>query len=1190
MALEFLLCTHHFARPRQFVVHSDRRFTGALLNTLLSEHFGAGPWFYAGRALVEHPEFTEQDIVIITDMPVLPTPREDASLKLYVLDGPNAGAQLSLRPGHYRIGRTAPLWLEDPAVARVHATVVVDDRHIMLYPEPGRQVHLLPGPGAEVTGAVRLQRGSTIQLGDSTLRVQDPLAELDPTGTRWPLDLPGLPEKPQLQRLLAMLAAALLPVAIGILLAVLTGSVIFLLLSTLSALLAIFPAVGMWRSRRAYRRALREHTEDCLAARTRVAPPLGTVLAAAADPLREAYPVGEARLVLGRGRWYAQLQERTGQRVGPGEPSAIFALKATGAWQLVAEPGPAAVQVLCAILARFLPAVLGGGPALVLDPAIPLLPANLLLLPGVSLGLPPPAAGPVSGRAQKTACEVIYVIAGTAYPIAGALVLGLGLHRAPTVDGWVELSGHSAAPGSQLDDPQTFLEQLDWLSLPHFTRLVESWLTRLRPAALPRALTPVPGRIRCVIGDDEQGQPVELDLDADGPHFLVAGTTGSGKSEALRRIVSELVSQQSPRELALALVDFKGGASLSVFAAVPHTQLFVSDLDGAAAQRMLDQLDLEIRRRERLLQSAGCSDIADYPPQPEDAPALPRLLVVVDEFRVFIDQLAEASARIDRIATVGRALGIHLLLSTQKPTGTLSSQTRANINTVIALRVRDASESSDLVDCPQAAQLAHPGEAILRTALRGPLLLRFYRAAPGKPTGYLAERASSGLGEYHRKPLGPESMSGSAMDGLREKLLRVHTQWGALPPLPSPFAPPLPQNVLEEPPGQPEHGQVICGVLDQLEAGRLAPLPLAGKHSPALLVAGLPEAGPTHLVQQLLRSGVKALCFDAAPDPGWTAPAQQLLITGRDTYLFRQALDYLADPEQLAGLLIIVRQVAGLVAALPPNLWARFDELLANLIRSGSRTGAQVIILGDRDLSLLKASSLCTRRWYFPLGAPMGLSMSWPKLPPVSTLVGRGVQVSEDGQLHSIQLTKLSHEPVLSPERWRAPALSVPTDTRWWLGVHGLAAKPAKFCPSGIGFIIVPDAVLRQHLARTLCARWDLQLCRDQQELASSESPALICDVAPTPPLAQLLNSLAAQGARPVVFCAPSARLAYEFALPSLSLDERDVLVVEATHPYDMQPLLWPALAEQPESEIAGVWRAVKLIGGQPAEVLIPQE
>lgn len=1203
MALELLLCSRRFARPRQFVLHSDRLLDGANLDALLTEQCGAGPWYCSGRPLTELPEFGLCDSALITDVPADPPPATAQPLRLYVLDGPNAGAAIVLTPGTHPVGRCAPLWLEDPALARVQGIVRVDERHITLHPEPGPPVRLLNTIGSVADGEIRLQRGSLIRMGGTTLKVQDPREELDAGQVSpWPQPPPRLPDKPQLQRLLTMLGAAFVPILIGALLAVLTGSIIFLLLSSLSALLAVFPVIGLIRARREYRRVAREHTHGSLRVRQRLAPALGTVLAAATIPGEAGRVAGHAKLVLGRGLWHPRSTERDAQLSGPAHPSPVFALQPTGAWQFIGQPDEPQMQVLCAILARLLPAVITHGPMLVLDPALPKLPTSLLLLPNVRLGLPPLKSEIASGRtAPNEVCRSIFVVAGSAYPVPESLVLGFGPQRVEPLTGWVEANEPNQPnapnqpntphqPKARLDDPQAQLGELDRLSIAHFARLVQCWLPLKLVPRSSQEHAADSETLRCDIGDDEAGRPVELDLESDGPHLLVAGTTGSGKSEALRRIVTELVSRYSPYRLALALVDFKGGASLSVFANLPHTQLFASDLDGAGALRMLQQLEIEIHRRERLMQEADCSDLGEYQQLGGERPLLPRLLVVVDEFRVFIDQLPEAAPRIDRIATVGRALGIHLLLSTQKPTGTLSAQTRANINTVIALRVREPSESSDLIGSALASQLQRPGEAIWRSAGVGPLRFQFRLAAPAPAAGYLAERADTGFGEYRRQSLRSQPVAAAeGIELLRQRVAEIATTWQVPGQLPNPFAPQLPESWQLLPPHTPAGPQLVCGVLDRLDRGRLDALCITPADGASLLVAGLAEAGLSHLAKELLQSGVRVLCFDGTPDTEVPPSGQRLVVTGRDIYLVRQALDFLSDSPNLAGLVVVVRNLAGLVAAIPPTMWTRFEQVLATLIRRAPHSGVQVIILGDRDLSVLKAATLCTRRWYFPFGASAALTMSWPKLPPVSPLPGRGVQIADDGRIHGIQLTGLRAGPFAPAATWQGSAVGQPAGSRWWLGTTGLEPKMLVFEPHGIGFIIVPDQKLREELAQVLCARWGLQLCQTEEQLRSCAAPAMVLRTSPGPQLAGLLNSLALAGGTPLVFCAPSARLAYEFALPAMALDERDVLLIEASHPFDMQPLNWPALATAEAGPDTEYWRALKLVEGQPAEVRIPR-
>jgi len=216
------------------------------------------------------------------------------------------------------------------------------------------------------------------------------------------------------------------------------------------------------------------------------------------------------------------------------------------------------------------------------------------------------------------------------------------------------------------------------------------------------------------------GGVVDLALE-DGPHVLVGGTTGAGKSELLVTLVLAQALRQPPHRLAVLLVDFKGGTGLGPVAGLPHVVDHVTDLDPVAARRLLVALRAELQRRERLLSRARARDLAELDP---DAPGTPpRLLVVVDELRALVDDAPDAGPALARLAAQGRALGIHLVLATQRPAGAVGADLRANVGVRIALRVRDEADSADLIDAPDAAHLPvdRPGRAVVRRG-SGPLV------------------------------------------------------------------------------------------------------------------------------------------------------------------------------------------------------------------------------------------------------------------------------------------------------------------------------------------------------------------------------------------------------------------------------------------------------------------------------------
>ena len=207
---------------------------------------------------------------------------------------------------------------------------------------------------------------------------------------------------------------------------------------------------------------------------------------------------------------------------------------------------------------------------------------------------------------------------------------------------------------------------------------------------------------------------VDIDLVRDGPHGLVAGTTGSGKSELLRTLVVSLAAWTSPDHVSMILVDYKGGSTFDACARLPHTVGVVTDLDDGLAERVLVSLDAEVRRRERLLRAAGVDDLAAY--RGAVAQPLPRLVVVIDEFASLAKELPDFLGALVSIAQRGRSLGIHLLLATQRPAGVVTDDIRANTNLRIALRLQDRADAHDVVGDPAPSRFAAgtPGRAVLR--------------------------------------------------------------------------------------------------------------------------------------------------------------------------------------------------------------------------------------------------------------------------------------------------------------------------------------------------------------------------------------------------------------------------------------------------------------------------------------------
>ncbi|MEG3614511.1 FtsK/SpoIIIE domain-containing protein [Isoptericola haloaureus] len=302
---------------------------------------------------------------------------------------------------------------------------------------------------------------------------------------------------------------------------------------------------------------------------------------------------------------------------------------------------------------------------------------------------------------------------------------------------------------------------------------------------------------RVPLGRDAAGRTVDLDLDADGPHLLVAGTTGAGKSELLQSLVLGLAATRSPADLAVALVDFKGGASFGRCAELPHVVGQVTDLEAGLAGRALAGLRAELHRRERVLADHGVAASHDLP-----RGALPRLLVVIDEFRALADDLPDFLPGLLRIAAQGRSLGVHLVLATQRPAGAVGADLRANVSARLALRVVDPADSRDVVEHPGAAaiRVGDPGRAVLRIGSAPPVALQCAHAgAPGGESTPAVRRvpgthptSPAGTAAAPTAPGGPEDADTVAA---AVTVLREAAAAGGHRPGPAPWLPALPAQV-----------------------------------------------------------------------------------------------------------------------------------------------------------------------------------------------------------------------------------------------------------------------------------------------------------------------------------------------------------------------------------------------------------
>lgn len=227
------------------------------------------------------------------------------------------------------------------------------------------------------------------------------------------------------------------------------------------------------------------------------------------------------------------------------------------------------------------------------------------------------------------------------------------------------------------------------------------------------------------IGVDSDGNEIILDIHekAHGPHGLIAGSTGSGKSEFIISYIEMMALNFSPQEVAFILIDFKGGGMADVFHKIPHVVGRITNLDGNDLKRSLLAIENELARRQKRFQEAGKKlgisniDIYRYQEkyrQGKLADPLPHLIIICDEFAELRQQNEEFLDQLVRIARIGRSLGVHMILATQKPDGVVSDQIRANIKFWICLKVQDKYDSKSVLDRPDAAAINAPGRFFMK--------------------------------------------------------------------------------------------------------------------------------------------------------------------------------------------------------------------------------------------------------------------------------------------------------------------------------------------------------------------------------------------------------------------------------------------------------------------------------------------
>lgn len=582
----------------------------------------------------------------------------------------------------------------------------------------------------------------------------------------------------------------------------------------------------------------------------------------------------------------------------------------------------------------------------------------------------------------------------------------------------VATATHAAARLARLDDPEL---RADSANLPDTVSLVDLLDGEPTPKSVEKrwAVTRGTAQLSAPIGAAADG-PLVLDLVADGPHLLIGGTTGSGKSELLRSLVAGLALSADPDHLAFVLIDYKGGAAFDRCAEMPHVAGMVTDLDDHLAERALVCLEAELRHREERLRAAGAEDLAAYrtrarvQAQGAGHEALPRLVVVVDEFATLAAELPEFLRSLVGIAQRGRSLGVHMVLATQRPAGVVTDDIRANTSCRIALRVTDRHDSNDVIDSPAAARIPRqrPGQALARF---GPgELVAFQSALVTGATPQCSAGLRVGSAGSPRTPSPGDQRND--LDSVVDAVTAAHERRGGAAPR-SPWPPPLPGEVASEAlADMAEPGQPAAWLVDDPARQRQ----FAGGWRPAdghLVLIGGPGSGTstslaavaldlgrtrapdqTHIYAVDLDAGLLSALEDL-PHVGAVIPPTD---NDRRSRLLRFLDDEVAARRAggsvaIVEIVLLVDDLAGLARAHDPVRDAEPHERFARIWSDGPAVGVRVAVTLGRaaDLSPDLASAAGVVLVHATSDAGDGLRFGLRK-PTAHLVPGRAVR-ADDG-------------------------------------------------------------------------------------------------------------------------------------------------------------------------------------------------
>ncbi|WP_416404459.1 FtsK/SpoIIIE domain-containing protein [Arthrobacter sp. LFS091] len=1022
-------------------------------------------------------------------------------LVLLAHSGPAAGSVFRLRRGRFMIGRgQVDIQIPDSAMSREHAVLEVSGTAVVVSQMEGAAPLYVCGKATRrspINSESSIRCGNSTFSISSDIGAVSQLSTFAGCSVEEPLDV--VHASPTTRRLPLALAAGL-PLIAGVALVAVTGTWMYLGFTALSAVSLLVPLLTGRKERKDRLQALSRAVQEDIARRRRCSPSAADIvmakyrppLAMGADSQELQYPAGpcqpeksptaDGEPTSGDGTWVrlgTMMNSTANVRMVPHDPR--FRPPAIGTAAVTLDPKIPLVRLRghqdhVDALLRFVLMQLGSfqgssqTPIILLGPirrlpwparflsTVTLAASNLTAITALNRhGIPPgrlfviddpggsgtESIASVLTAARRVGWQVIDC-SGSAPQLLPTVELGSsGTAGVLRVEGSHQDFIPDLIPVDVFDAFCRFLALETWNkgagdgdAIPDscsFTDLHQGGPRRL----LRRWADPISQTgLTAVLGQGGVG-PMTFDFKIDGPHLLVAGTTGSGKSELLRTLVASIAINHSPDYATFLFIDFKGGSGLGPLASLPHCVGMLTDLAKHHLDRALVSLRAEISRREQALAEAGVSDLSQYHRSDRQPSPIPHLLLVIDEFRMLVDQAPGALQELMRIAAIGRSLGIHLVMATQRPQGALTADIRANVTSSIALRVQSDAESLDIINNKAAASIhvRSPGRAFLARASGD--AEEFQTASLDVPSATASSGSGSAYGQVLVKPAaqailqraiadaGPDERGGQASAGTTTIASTLPELWqamGGLHPR-SPIADPLPDSIAWNH-SLPAPGQAQGEDSTTVSSWRIGPFALVDVPAqqvvePLIWIPAqhghLAMIGSTSSGVMTSFRAVAAMLATAHPQPhlyvldaiglledvaqqqllGGRAGLHQLSLAARIVKRLAAELDVRRDPLNASRpgtpLVLIVTGWCSWSSALRNGTFGWVEAALHDIVRDGTPLGISVLISGERELVSSRFFAAVPNRAYFPSGSTEEARFHWPRLPEIEDVAGRAV-------------------------------------------------------------------------------------------------------------------------------------------------------------------------------------------------------